>query len=153
MLEGKEVTWFPSYGAEIRGGTTNCTVIISDEPIGSPVVTNADILIAMNEESLRKFQPRLKHNGFLMFDSSIVKDTKLRTDVEIVGIPATEISSTVGNKKSANMVLLGLFIAKTRLLREMSVFEVLETLMPKGDKKGIEMNKKAIIEGMRFIES
>ena len=74
MLENKEVTWFPSYGAEVRGGTANCTVIISDEMIGSPVVRNPEILIVMNEASLDKFQPRLKNGGILIFDSSLIKN-------------------------------------------------------------------------------
>ena len=116
MLGNKEVTWFPSYGAEIRGGTANCAVIVSDELIGSPVVTNPDILIVMNEASLKKFQAGLRQKGLLIFDSSLIKDPELRTDIEIVGVPATKIAHSIGNAKSANMVLLGAFIAKTRLL-------------------------------------
>jgi len=152
MLENKEVTWFPSYGAEVRGGTANCTVIISDELIGSPVVTNPDILIVMNDASLKKFQPRLKQNGLLIIDSSLIKDSALRSDIEILEVPATEMSSTIGNKKSANMVLLGAVIARTGLLSETSVFEALKSSMPERRKNSIGVNKKAIIEGMRFIE-
>lgn len=152
MLENKEVTWFPSYGAEIRGGTANCTVIVSDELIGSPIITNPDIFIVMNDASLKKFQPRLKQNGFLIFDSSLIKDPVLRTDIEIVGVPATDISGTIGNIKSANMVLLGALIAKTKLLKETSAFEALENSMDRR-KKGIEINKKAIMEGIRFFEN
>jgi len=152
MLENKEVTWFPSYGAEVRGGTANCTVIISDELIGSPVVTNPDILIIMNDESLKKFQPRLKQNGLLIMDSSLIKGSTLRSDIEIVEVPATEMSRIIGNTKSANMVLLGAVIALTGLLSEKSVFEALESSMPQRRKKGIGVNKKAIIEGVRFIE-
>ena len=91
MLEGKEVTWFPSYGAEVRGGTANCTVIISDELIGSPVVTNPDFLIVMSDASLIKFLPKLKQNGLFFFDSSLIKSLILRTDVSTVEVPATEI--------------------------------------------------------------
>lgn len=152
MLENKEVTWFPSYGAEVRGGTANCTVIISDELIGSPVVTNPDILIIMNDESLKKFQPRLKQNGILIIDSSLIKDSALRSDIKVVEVPATEMSSTIGNTKSANMVLLGAVIARTGLLSETSVFEALKSSMPETRKKSIGVNKKAIIEGVRFIE-
>lgn len=152
MLENKKVTWFPSYGAEVRGGTANCTVIISDELIGSPVVTNPDILIIMNDESLKKFQPRLKQNGLLIMDSSLIRGSTLRSDIEIVEVPATEMSRTIGNIKSANMVLLGAVIARTGLLSETSVFEALKSSMPQGRKKGIGVNKKAIIEGVRFIE-
>lgn len=153
MLENKEVTWFPSYGAEVRGGTANCTVIISDELIGSPVVTNPDVLILMSDASLNKFQPRLKQDGLLIFDSSLIRDPVLRADIEIAGVPATDISSKIGNTKSANMVLLGAVIAKTKLLKETSVLEALESSMPSRKKKSIEVNKKAIVEGIRYIEN
>ncbi len=152
MLENREVTWFPSYGAEVRGGTANCTVIISDELIGSPVITNPDVLILMSDASLNKFQPRLKQNGLLIFDSSLIREPVSRADIEIVGVPATDISSKIGNTKSANMVLLGAVIAKTKLLKETSVLEALESSMPSRKKKNIEVNKTAIIEGIRYIE-
>jgi 2-oxoglutarate ferredoxin oxidoreductase subunit gamma len=153
MLENREVTWFPSYGAEIRGGTANCTIIISDELIGSPVVTNPDILVIMSDASLNKFLPWLKKNGLLIFDSSLIKQPVQTDNIEIVGIPATEISNKIGNTKSANMVLLGAVIAKTGLLKEKSVFEALENSISVGKKKIIEVNRKAIIEGIRFIEN
>ncbi|MDH5201797.1 MAG: 2-oxoacid:acceptor oxidoreductase family protein [Nitrospirota bacterium] len=152
MLENKEVTWFPSYGAEIRGGTANCTVIISDELIGSPIVTNPDILIVMNEASLKKFQAKLRQKGLLIFDSSLIKDPELRKDIEIVRVPATEISNAIGNAKSANMVLLGAFIGKTKLLEKEHTFDALEDIVPERRMKSIGVNKKAIIEGMKFIE-
>jgi 2-oxoglutarate ferredoxin oxidoreductase subunit gamma len=153
MLEGKEVTWFPSYGAEMRGGTANCTVIISDELIGSPVVTSPDMLVVMNEASANKFLPRLKQGGLFLFDSSLVKEPALRTDVENVGVPAVEISSRIGNTKSANMVLLGAFIAKTGILNERSVAEAIDSSMPDRKKKVVEVNQKAILEGVKFIEN
>jgi len=153
MLAGKEVTWFPSYGAEVRGGTANCTVILSDELIGSPVVTNPDILIVMSDASLNKFLPGLKENGLFFFDSSLIKEPLLRTDVEIIGIPATEISSRTGNTKSANMVLLGAFVAKTGLPEKLTVFEAIESLMHGKKSKFIEGNKKAVDEGIKFIEN
>jgi 2-oxoglutarate ferredoxin oxidoreductase subunit gamma len=152
MLECKEVTWFPSYGAEIRGGTANCTVIISDALIGSPVVMNPDILIVMSDASLNRFLPRLKQDGFLLFDSSLIQETNLRDDIEITGVPATEIANKIGDTKSANMVMLGALIAKTSLLHKKTVFEAIVNSMPERKKKSIEDNKKAVIEGMRFIE-
>jgi 2-oxoglutarate ferredoxin oxidoreductase subunit gamma len=152
MIECKEVTWFPSYGAEIRGGTANCTVIISDALIGSPVVMNPDILIVMSDASLNRFLPRLKQDGFLLFDSSLIQETNLRDDIEITGVPATEIASKIGDTKSANMVMLGALIAKTSLLHKKTVFEAIVNSMPERKKKSIGNNKKAVIEGMRFIE-
>jgi 2-oxoglutarate ferredoxin oxidoreductase subunit gamma len=153
MIEGKEVTWFPSYGAEVRGGTANCTVVVSDELIGSPVAANPDILIVMSNASLNKFLPRLRQNGLLLFDSSLIKGSVTRTDIETVGVPATEISSQTGNTKSANMVMLGAFIKKTGIFNEASIFEALENSMQGGKKNVIENNKKTVNEGIRFIEN
>lgn len=151
MLENREVTWFPSYGGEMRGGTANCTVIISDELIASPIVKNPDILVVMNDQSLRKFQPQLTQMGILLFDSSLIKNPELRSDIEVVGVPATDISKTIGNTKSANMVLLGALIAKTKLLKEESMFEALEDSVDHR-KEVVAMNKRAIREGIRFFE-
>jgi 2-oxoglutarate ferredoxin oxidoreductase subunit gamma len=153
MLEKKQVTWFPSYGAEIRGGTANCTVIVSDESIGSPVVRNPDVLIAMSDASLNKFQPHLRDNGMLVVDSSLIKTPVPRSTIEVVAVPATEISSKNGNTKSANMVLLGAFITRSKILRKASVFKALEHTLSKGNNKNIDMNKKAIIEGIHYIEN
>ncbi len=151
MLENREVTWFPSYGGEMRGGTANCTVIISDELIASPIVKNPDILVVMNDQSIRKFQPQLRQMGILLFDSSLIKNPELRSDIEVVGVPATDISKTIGNTKSANMVLLGALIAKTKLLKEGSMFEALEDSV-NHRKEVVVMNKRAIREGIRFFE-
>jgi len=152
MLEGKEVTWFPSYGAEVRGGTAHCTVIISDELIGSPVVTNPDFLIVMSDASLIKFLPKLKQNGVFLFDPSIIHGPILRADVSTVAVPATEIAGKIGNTKSANMVLLGAFIAKTGIVSASSVFEAVESSMPEAKKNGIAVNKTALAEGIQYIE-
>ena len=153
MIEGKEVTWFPSYGAEVRGGTANCTVIISDELIGSPVVANPDILIVMNDASLAKFLPRLRQNGLFLFDSSLIRNPVLREEVDCVAVPATEISSRLGGTKSANMVLLGSFIAKTGIVQETSAYEALQNSMNGKKRKVMSDNKKAIAEGIRYLEN
>ncbi len=152
MLEGREVTWFPSYGAEVRGGTANCTVILSDALIGSPVVTHPNVLIVMNDASLNRFLPQLRQDGILFFDSSLIKQAIPRTDIEMVGIPATDTSSRIGNTKSANMVMLGGWIAKTGMVRKESVFQAVESLMAGKKKNLIEDNKKAILEGIKHVE-
>lgn len=152
MLEGREVTWFPAYGAEVRGGTANCTVILSDALIGSPVVTHPDILIVMNDASLNRFLPHLRQDGILFFDSSLIRHAIPRTDIEIVGIPATDISSRLGNTKSANMVMLGGWIAKTNIVHRESVFQAVESLMAGKKENLIEDNKKAILEGIKHVE-
>ena len=152
MLENKQVTWFPSYGAEIRGGTANCTVIISDEVIGSPIVKDPDVLIVMSDASLNKFQLRLKKNGMLVFDSSLIK-APIQRDIKVLAVPATEISSTNGNTKSANMVLLGALITMSGIVKKASVFKAIEHAVKEGNSKTVDINKKAITEGIRFIEN
>ena len=152
MLEGREVTWFPSYGAEVRGGTANCTVIISDEIIGSPVVRNPGILIVMNEASLDKFQPRLKNDGILIFNSSLIKKPELRSDVRVVDVPASEIAVSIGGEKCANMVMLSALLAETGIIKEESAVNALEELTPQKRKKALGVNKEAIVKGRRYIE-
>lgn len=152
MIENREVAWFPSYGAEVRGGTANCTVIISDEMIGSPIVRNPEILVIMNEASLNKFQPRLKKNGLLMFDSSLIKGHELRSDVSIIKVPASEIAASIGNTKYANMVMLSALLAETGMIKEESVVSALEELTPHTRKKALDANKEAIIKGRNYIE-
>ncbi len=153
MLEGKEVTWFPSYGAEVRGGTANCTVIISDEMIGSPVVRNPEILIVMNEASLNKFQPRLKKDGLLIYDSSLIKNPDLRSDVRVVDVPASEIAAKIGSTKFANMAMLGALLAAINMLKPESGIKALEELTPSKRKKSLDANKQAIIKGRNYIEN
>ena len=153
MIEGKHVTWFPSYGAEMRGGTANCTVILSDEMIGSPVVQTPDILIAMNRASLEKFQPSLKKEGLLFFDSSLINGVALRNAVIPVGVPATKIADTIGDTKAANMVMLGALIAETGLLKKAS-FDVLFSVPPaSAGNKAAGINKNSLLEGMRYLEN
>jgi 2-oxoglutarate ferredoxin oxidoreductase subunit gamma len=151
-VEGRDVTWFPSYGAEMRGGTANCTVIISDEMIGSPVVLSPDILIVMNRNSLDKYQPRLKKNGYLFYDSSLIASPALRSDIKSVSIPATEIASLVSTTKSANMVILGALIAKTKILSEESLISVFENSEGPMKKLASRVNIETIYEGFKYIE-
>ncbi len=152
MLESKEVTFFPSYGAEVRGGTANCTVIISDEMIGSPIVRNPEVLIVMNEASLNKFQPRLRKGGLLIFDSSLIREPELRSDINIVKIPASEIAASIGDTKYANMVMLSVLLAETGIMKEESAINALEELTPARRRKALDANKEAIIKGRNYIE-
>jgi len=153
MIEAFEVTCFPSYGAEVRGGTANCTVIISDALIGSPVVRNPDILAVMNDASLNRFLPQLKQNGLLFYDSSLIAGDIPRRDIVPVGIPATAISNRLGDTKSANMVVLGGVIAKTGIVHKESAFMALEGLTGGKKKNRIGINQKAIHEGMNYLET
>ncbi len=152
MLEGKEVTWFPSYGAEIRGGTANCTVVLSDEMIGSPVVHTPDILIVMNKASLLKFQPRLRKKGLLFFDASLIRDTAFRGDIEKVPVPATKIASSICSTRSANMVMLGALVAKTSLLKKSSIVNIFENRSEIGKNSNGKTNINSVLEGIKYIE-
>lgn len=150
MNEGKNVTWFPSYGAEMRGGTANCMVIVSDDIIGSPIVRNPDILVVFNSASLEKFQDRLKPGGIIVVDSSLVKG-HLRDDVQAVQVPATEMAVSLGSPKSANMIMLGALVAASNIVDVQQVMTALEELTPERRLKDLDANKKAIQSGIRSM--
>jgi len=116
MEEGKEVSWFPSYGPEMRGGTANCTVVISDRPVGSPVVERPRTVLAMNLPSLDKFEPQVRPGGLLMINSSLIHRGASRDDVIEVLVPANAIANEIGNPRGANMVALGAFVGASRVL-------------------------------------
>lgn len=151
MLEGKHVTWFPSYGAEIRGGTANCTIIISDEMIGSPIVNRTDALLIMNEASMERFEPKLKPRGLLIMNTSLIRKPPERSDIEIIGIKATDIAKELGNSQTANMVMLGALIEKTGILSRKTIFNSLQEIIPEYRKKAIPLNKKALKKGAEEI--
>jgi len=167
MLEGKEVTCFPSYGAEMRGGTANSTVILSDEMIGSPIMGNPDILIAMNEASLRRFQSRIKSRGILIFDSSLITSPVIREGIHAIHIPATEIAASIAESgasrknsiltasrvRSANMVMFGALLAETGIVKVDTGLHALEQLTSPKREKTLEGNKKAVMKGVAYIAS
>jgi 2-oxoglutarate ferredoxin oxidoreductase subunit gamma len=146
MLEGKNVTYLPSYGAEVRGGTANCTVAISDEEIASPVASSPDFVVAMNQPSLVRFQNQIESGGVLFLNSSLVEAEVSRGDIEVVRVPANSIAEELGSPKSANMVMLGVFTKKSNLVSLSSLIEGLGiTLKSKG--KLMAINKKALMAG------
>jgi len=150
MKKGKHVTWMPSYGPEMRGGTANCAVIISEKIIGSPLVlSNIDILVAMNHASVSKFLPKMKPGGLVMINSSIVTDKITDVDVDILEIDATNIASKVGDIRVANMVMIAGFLQKTELFTLYDVIAVLEQRFAgsRGNEL-IPLNIKAIEAGM-----
>lgn len=153
MTEGKKVTWFPSYGAEMRGGTANCTVIISDDMIGSPVVLNPDVLIAMNSASLEKFQHTIRKKGILFFDASFAQKTRFRKDIELIPVPATRIASLTGSTRSANMVMLGAFVARTSLIKTSSAIKIFENRSEFVKNSNGRTNINSILEGIKYIEN
>jgi 2-oxoglutarate ferredoxin oxidoreductase subunit gamma len=151
MKEGKNVTWIPSYGPEMRGGTANCTVVISEEEIGSPVTPRPRAAIVMNNQSMDAFEPRLQGDGLLLSNSSFVTRPAIRNDVEAFSIPANEIATQVGNEKAANMVMLGAYIARTKVVSKESILEGLKELF--GKKVDLlAVNMRAFEEGMKYIQ-
>jgi len=150
MHKGKEVTWMPSYGPEMRGGTANCSVIVSDTIIGSPIVqSDIDILCAMNAASVNKFLPRVKPGGLVLVNSSIVTEKISREDVDVLEIDATNIAGKVGNLRVANMVMLAGFLKKTSLFTLEDITEVLRQRFAGARSQDlIPLNIKAIEIGM-----
>jgi 2-oxoglutarate ferredoxin oxidoreductase subunit gamma len=146
MLEGKNVTYLPSYGAEVRGGTANCTVAISDEEIASPVASSPDFIVAMNQPSLVRFQNQIQSGGLFFINSSLIEAEISRGDIDIVEVPASSIAEDLGSPKSANMVMLGAFTKKSNLVSLSSIVEALRNTLKKKQKL-IAINKKALTAG------
>lgn len=149
MDEGLNVSWLPSYGPEMRGGTANCSVIVTDETIGSPVVTQATALIAMNRPSLDKFENTVVPGGLIIIDSSLVNREVEREDVTVISIPASQEADEIGSKKIANMILLGALVAKTDI---MPMEALLSALKGHGKESFYEINKKALEKGARYAK-
>lgn len=144
MLEGKRVTWFPSYGAEIRGGTANCTVIIADEEIGSPVVQHPSAMLILNEASCLKFESRVRPRGFLFLNTSLIQCAVRRTDIERIDITANDIAGELGDIRIANMVMLGAFLKKTGVVALGSVLDALKAVLPERRHGLIPLNERAL---------
>lgn len=151
MDNGLEVTWIPSYGPEMRGGTANCTVIISDEEIGSPVTASPDVVIAMNLPSLDKYEPLVKPGGHLIINTSMVDRAPNRTDIHTVLVPGNEIAETLGDKRMTNMVLLGALLANVPFIPLEAVEKSLREHLPEKHHRLLPMNYKAIREGAQHL--
>ena len=143
--------WFPSYGPETRGGTANCSVTISETTVNSPVISTPDSIIIMNKPSLDKFQPKLKKGGHLFLNSSLVKDVVVRDDVNVYNIEANDIAKRLGNIKVANMVILGAYLAVTKVFTEDEVLEILKQKFTGAKAKLIDINRKALEAGRLAI--
>ncbi|MCL2620978.1 MAG: 2-oxoacid:acceptor oxidoreductase family protein [Defluviitaleaceae bacterium] len=151
LSQGKEVTWMPSYGAEMRGGTANCSVIISDSVIGSPIIlSNIDILCAMNQPSVTKFLEKTREGAKVFINSSIVTEPVTKDDAEIIAIDASNIAVKAGNARTANMVMMAGFLQKTGLF---TIDELEEALTRRftGKKELVDVNMKAIKEGLEAL--
>ena len=151
MMEGYNVSWIPSYGPEMRGGTANCHVHISERPVGSPVVSYPSILVAMNRPSLEKFEKDVQAGGLIIFDSSLIDIKPSRTDVEIVDIPATKFADELGNTRIANMIILGALVGYTDILNKETLVATLNHIISR--KRLVDINKKAMEKGYQFGQS
>jgi len=143
-------TWFPSYGPEQRGGTANCSVVISDTEIGSPIISKADVIIVMNEPSLTKFEPMVKENGTIIVNSSLATSRVTRKDIKAIYIPVNEMAEELGSAKVANIIMLGAYIGLTKAI---SVDIVLSTIKEKMGKRPemYTLNRAALDAGIKRV--
>ena len=145
LIEGRHVTWLPSYGPEMRGGTASCTVIVSDRPIGSPIVDRADIVVALNPPSLAKFEHLLVPGGLLVLNDSLIEAMPNRTDIEIVRIPCSALAREVGDERVISILALGGALGRRPIV---GVDAVRQALSEKGGPKVVEMNLRALALGL-----
>jgi 2-oxoglutarate ferredoxin oxidoreductase subunit gamma len=150
MIEDKEVAWIPSYGPEMRGGTANCTVTISSQEISSPMVSKPGYAIVMNKPSLLKFEPLIKPEGYVLVNTSLVKEKGQRKDLFVYGVPCNNIANDLGNTKVANMVMLGAFLQKTNAVKPYSVIESLGKLLGPKKQSLVPINKTALEAGAEY---
>ena len=150
LVQDKQVSWLPSYGPEMRGGTANCSVIISDMPVGSPIITNPDVLVAMNLPSLTKFVDTVVPGGKIFVDSTLIDAKVERTDVEVFYVPATQMAKDAGFSTLANMILMGKVIKETGAVRFDNNLETLKSFIPAKKEKLIDINCQALQAGYDF---
>ena len=153
MDEGWHVTWIPSYGPEMRGGTANCTVTISNNKIGSPIQNEFDFLAALNQMSFDKFTGKVSRGGYVLYDSTIVKSNKLNDKKSYVGIPALKIASDLKENRVANMIIIGRLIREIKTLKVENASKALRKVMVKQSSQIIKLNIKAIKIGYNFHQA
>jgi len=147
MDAGKHVTWIPSYGPEMRGGTAHCTVLIGDDPIGSPLVRHPEAVVAMNLPSADKYEPIVAEGGLLVINTSLVAHPIQRTDIRVIHVPANALAEKLGTVRLANMVLLGALLAATQILPIPALEQALRDHLPKRHLRLLDANLRALAEG------
>lgn len=152
MNEGLEVVWTPAYGPEMRGGPSFCTVIVSSDPIGAPVVDQVDTAIIMDQPSLAKYQQRVRPSGLIIINSSLVNPKNLRDDIPCYAIDANKIAEELGEPRTANMVLLGAFLHLTHLVQNDTIIEALRQALPKRHHNLLPLNARALTLGAETVE-
>lgn len=151
LMDGLEVTWMPAYGPEQRGGTANVTVILSDEPISSPVLNSYDTAVILNQQSLDKFEPKVKPGGTLIYDTYSIHHAPTRTDINVYPVEAMEATFELQSSKSYNMVLLGALLKIRGLLPVDAVMKGLKKTLPERHHHLLPINKEAILKGMELV--
>lgn len=151
MLDGRSVTYLPSYGVEVRGGTAYCNVVISDEEVASPIISTADSVIAMNTPSVIRFEPVVAVGGTLLINTSLVKHVPERKDIRTIHVPATAIADRLGNVKVANMVMIGAYLKGRGVLPKERLYEALGRILPEHRRSLYEINCTAIEEGYKLL--
>ena len=144
LLADKNVSWLPSYGPEMRGGTASCSVIISDEEVGSPIISQPDVLIAMNLPSFEKFEPTVRPGGIVIADSSLIEAKSTRTDIDVYYIPATALASDMGKQSLANMIILGKLLKVMNDFNEDEIKTVFGKVIPPKKADMLDINLKAM---------
>lgn len=152
VMEDKEVSWMPSYGPEMRGGTANCIAIISDTPISSPILTKFDTVIILNQPSMEKFESAVKPGGLLIYESSMIISPTQRTDIDILPVDAANEAIKLENPKIMNMVMLGAFLKKKPIIKTENVLLGLKKVLPERYHHLLPLNEKALNRGMELVE-
>ena len=151
MVEGKEISWMPSYGPEMRGGTANCITILSDKKISSPIISLFDSAIVLNQPSMDKFAARVKPGGLLLYESGNIFKPVTRTDIDIVGIPATTEALLMKNAKIMNMIMLGAYLQLKPVVRVDSILTALEKVLPEKYHGLLPINRQALEKGATLV--
>jgi 2-oxoglutarate ferredoxin oxidoreductase subunit gamma len=149
VIEGRTVSWMPSYGPEMRGGTASCTVIIADHPIGSPIVDSADSVIALNPPSLAKFEPLLVPGGLLIVNATLIEAEPKRTDIETAAVPCSELARAAGDERFVSVVALGGLVARSAVVRSESIRQALIDIVGEDRPALIEANMVAFMRGAK----
>jgi 2-oxoglutarate ferredoxin oxidoreductase subunit gamma len=152
MVEGKEVSWMPSYGPEMRGGTANCITIVSDEKISSPIISRFDTAILLNQPSMEKFENKVKPGGIMIYESTNILRASERKDIEIYPIPAADEANKMNNAKVANMILLGAFLERKPVVNIDSIIEALKKVLPERYHHLLKLNREALEAGQRLMK-
>lgn len=152
MLEDKHVTFLPSYGAEMRGGTANCTVVVSDQEIASPIASSPDFVVAMNYPSMVKYQNLVRSSGTLFLNSDLIAEVPARADINVVKVPANALAHDMGNDRALNMIMLGAVNAVLHLVSFDALTKAVERILDGKKASLIAMNKKALSIGSRSVE-